>query len=130
MTLEIIIYRPPVELSPNCRCHWVKKSKAGKNHRTHTTYLARERLRVAQGWDRNKKVRVDHCWDMSRAQGLYGPRDEQNAISSLKWAFDGLTDAGVVIDDRHQCLKVGDFSVCKDGSVPKGCIKLTVTQIE
>lgn len=130
MKLEVIIDRPPVKLSPNNRCHWAEKALDGKHHRADAGWIAAIALKRIPGWDDSKKVKVDHCWDMSRIKGLYAPADEQNAISSLKWAFDGLTDAGVIVDDRRQYLKVGDFSVCEDGSVPRGCIRLTVTQIE
>ncbi len=102
MTLPL----PPKVLSPNARCHWGVKSRAVK------AYRWAARLIAMSQWDSTRDplgeadiVCVFHFKDKRR-------RDRDNLLASMKSAFDGIADAGVVSDDssfRHE-VQIGDTS--------------------
>lgn len=90
---------PPPELSPNARVHWRKRAEKSRRYRRAARWIAME----AQGgtprnWSR-AVARVTFTWPDARR------RDADNAIASLKAAFDGLVDAGVVSDDSTAVLR-------------------------
>ena len=92
MTLQITLPLPPRETSPNWRGHWGAKSMAVKNYRSTAWTLALE----AAG----KQL----LWTSATAQATFfhttkRNRDKDNALASLKPAFDGFADAGVVFND-------------------------------
>lgn len=97
---------PPKALSPNARTHWAVKSRAVKAYRFCAQMAARK------AWDDAGSplleadiVCVFHFRDKRR-------RDRDNLLASLKAAFDGMADAGIVSDDssfRHQ-VEIGDPS--------------------
>lgn len=45
----------------------------------------------------------------ARAQKAYIPRDDGNAIQAVKAYIDGCVDAGLLPDDSHKFLKLGEF---------------------
>jgi Holliday junction resolvase RusA-like endonuclease len=96
-SLTITIPHPPLPCRPNSRTHWRKKAQAVKAYRIQAFAYANAVL-AAYGhkpprWD---KARVRVVWRCTKR--IYP--DPDNIIASLKAAFDGLADAGVVSDDK------------------------------
>lgn len=93
--LRVVLRLPPKELSPNARPHRMAKAAATKLYRQLAWATAREAL----GRSRPK-------WTEATARVTFyfarpGRRDRDNLISSLKSAFDGLVDAGLLVDDEN-----------------------------
>lgn len=89
--LVFVLPIPPKELSPNARPHYMAKARAVRKYRT-----------LAWAEARSQKVRPG--WATAEAQATFyvatnRRRDRDNLLASLKPAFDGLVDAGVLSDD-------------------------------
>lgn len=138
--LKFKVSVPPIELSPNNRSHWRTKSSLGKIERLHCSLVASECLYNLNSshelfgfdkWDYDRKCVVHHRWNYGKLATekchRYKPRDEQNAVASLKHTFDGFTDAGIIHDDSSKYLKLGDYSVTHDGD--HTYIEITIEQI-
>lgn len=95
MTNEVVFGWPPIELSPNARCHWSKRSKAAKAYRKACWALARE-AGIRADWDGDV-----HLWIT-----FFPPdrrhRDDDNIIASFKSGRDGLADAMGINDRRFR----------------------------
>ena len=101
MGLIVTLSLPHKALSPNSTAHW--KTKAAK----------RKAYRLESGWAGKiayhatcSRLWAEDPRPMERAKVtpfFYWPdkrkRDEDNASASLKAAFDGLQDAGIIQDD-------------------------------
>jgi crossover junction endodeoxyribonuclease RusA len=88
---------PPRELSPNARTSRWRRIKRTRQYR-HTaglTALAAAECRL--GWTRAVAQATFYWPDGQR-------RDIRNAEASLKAAYDGIVDAGVILDDRAEVL--------------------------
>jgi crossover junction endodeoxyribonuclease RusA len=85
-------------LSPNARCHWRVKGKATKAYRAAAkwqTVLATSASyddHGPRGWTAATVLATFYFKDKRR-------RDRDNLLASLKSAFDGLADSGLVTDD-------------------------------
>ena len=96
MTILITLPLPPRELSPNARPHRMAKARAAKKYRRFAWAVALEQIgrRDAPRWSRAT----------ARARFYFRDRrsfaDGDNLLASLKPAFDGVADAGVVRNDR------------------------------
>ncbi len=98
MKLTVILPLPPPELSPNSRCHWAKKAKVTNKYRVDafkamTAAICNARLLKSVPWRGDIGVRSAFFFKAARR------RDRDNALASLKAAFDGVADAGLVFDD-------------------------------
>lgn len=84
---------PPRDCSPNARGHWSKKARAVKAYRERSEMEARRvPASLRQQWEDAEAWIVFYLPDRRR-------RDRDNLMASLKAAWDGLTDAGVLADD-------------------------------
>jgi len=88
---------PPRELNPNVPRHWAVKGRHKKKLRQDAAIAAK----VAFGElnidpPRYTSALVECRFYFATTRG----RDADNANASMKAAFDGLTDAGVWIDDK------------------------------
>ena len=81
---------PPKELHPNSRVHWAAKARAVKAYRQQTGIMTL--LWQHLHW---KRVTVQATFYFKTSRR----RDGDNLLASLKPAFDGLVDAGVLVDD-------------------------------
>jgi Holliday junction resolvase RusA-like endonuclease len=100
---------PPIQASPNKRFHWGAKARAVRLYREQCSYLIRQatqRKRAISGM-----VTIDLDFYLCRglqAEGLYLPKDPDNAIASAKAAVDSLKDAGVIKGDSKQYVRLGE----------------------
>ena len=88
--LKVRLDLPPKELTPNCRCHFMAKANKTKKYRSaamETAMVAASEAGMSDPMDRASVKATFYCRD-SRAM------DADNALASLKAAFDGLADAG------------------------------------
>ena len=51
------------------------------------------------------------CTQGGRKEQRYQPRDPSNAISAAKGLFDGLVDAGWLVDDSQRWMYLGDVTI-------------------
>ena len=83
---------PPKELSPNARVHWAAKAKATKRYRIMSWAEAAEQDGGIARW-KHATAQATFFFKVNRR------RDRDNLLASLKPAFDGFVDAGVLADD-------------------------------
>jgi Holliday junction resolvase RusA-like endonuclease len=107
VSITVVLPLPPAELKPNARPHYMAKAKRTKQYRA----FAWAAGRCASGprvkmW---KAARVSIRWYSKTKRRP----DADNALASLKAAFDGFTDAGVWADDRNTSFDPIVFAVDK-----------------
>jgi Holliday junction resolvase RusA-like endonuclease len=91
--VRITLPLPPRVLHPNGRAHWAKKAKAVREYRGRAWAEAyRAAFPNPPRWAA-AEVRATFYFATDRR------RDGDGATSSLKAAFDGIADAGIVADD-------------------------------
>lgn len=117
-SLTITIPIPDKRLSPNARMHWAVKSKLTRRSRENSKLLALEAL----------KGQPAPMWDKCRANVTAYFRtkahpDPDNLIARLKATFDGIADAGVIMDDAN--LWPERPVIRKDATNPR--IEITIT---
>lgn len=109
----IVIPIPPSELLPNARPHWAAKARAAKHSRGAAYLCALE----ASGNTRPMwPAAVCHIrWFARDKRGLR--LDDDNVISATKPARDGLTDAGIWVDDNK--VRIGKVEIGVDRERPR-----------
>lgn len=90
---------PGANCSPNSRAHWSKRHKS--------LQLLRESAAVMGAYELNRLNAERPMWTAATVEATFhkpGKRsqlsDADNLIASLKAAFDGLQDAGIIANDR------------------------------
>jgi crossover junction endodeoxyribonuclease RusA len=121
LRLTITLPLPPRELNPNARCHWAKKAKAVKEYRRRAWALARKAMRTPPRW-KEAEARAVFYWPDRRR------RDRDNAQASLKAAWDGITDAGMLEDDSGLTHRPCGWHV--DRKNPRVELTITPTRAE
>lgn len=106
MTLHLIIPAPPKVLHPNSRPHWRAKAAATKKYRNAVGAIAMSSLNAPR-WESASCKATFYVRDRRR-------RDADNALASLKAAFDGLRDAGVIKDDSGLSHEPVEFAVDRE----------------
>lgn len=95
--LVVMLPLPPRELSPNWRGHWAKKARAAREYRiaarAATLQAMVATLPVMFLPARTASVQATFRFRQARR------RDRDNLLASLKAAFDGVVDAGLLVDD-------------------------------
>lgn len=89
---------PPMDLSPNARVHWSKKSKAAKAYRKACWALVKESGITAP---KNGPISLDIEFIPPDCR----PRDLDNMLSSIKSGIDGIADA-IGSDDLRFIFKI------------------------
>jgi crossover junction endodeoxyribonuclease RusA len=110
-TIEIRLPLPPPCLSPNARAHYRPKAAATRSMRglaCRATRAAMEAGEVRGGWT-GATVRIVYRLPTRRR------RDRDNLLCSLKAAFDGVADAGLVVDDSAMTYLPVGVEVCRRG---------------
>lgn len=113
--MKIVLRPPPDALSPNARVHRMVKARAVKEYRAHA-------------WAQVRTLGIPPCFDWARVQTTYYAatnrgRDGDNFLATMKPAFDGIADAGVVGNDRQMVHEPVRFEV--DAESPRVEIVLT-----
>ena len=111
MSIEFFIpLLPGQALSPNGnRSHWSKVSAARKELREATVWIAPMAGSIARAGSYRAidPARVTLTCRQTRRKprdGRYRPRDVPNAVYALKPVYDGITDAGLIVDDTAEHL--------------------------
>lgn len=118
---------PPLACSPNGRVHWGAKARAVREYRAACGYLTVKQIgrRRAQG-----KVIIDLDFYLARPElpdGLYRPRDEDNAIAASKAAIDSLKDCGLVTQDSKRYVRIGSVNLRTTKKEHQGNAALVLT---
>jgi len=120
-SITITMPLPPKELWQNRTGHWIKKSKATREYRS-SAYLLGVSARLQR-----------QCWEMASAKLVFfwgdrRRRDVRNAEAAMKPAYDGLVDAGIIIDDdyKHLTHEATEFKFDKDN--PR--VEITVSEVK
>ena len=118
--LSITLPLPAKELSPNSRCHFMSKANKVKRYRLdakHAAMIAAHECGIREPLER---VRITATF--FHRQNRH--RDADNALASLKAAFDGLADAGIVTNDRKITHAPVEF--CVDAENPRVELRVEV----
>lgn len=94
-SIRVTLPIPPKPLHPNARPHYMTKARAAKAYRAEAQWEAFQECGDSVG-PGLKSARVQITWYSKTKRRP----DADNALASLKSAFDGFTDAGVWEDDR------------------------------
>lgn len=104
---------PPSDLSPNMErnLHWTKKREAVKAYKELGRWHCLAAMQ-SKGFKTSQKVRVSYVWHKGkkRGTGFYRPKDDRNAIASLKALDDGMVLAGLVPDDSAKYWEFGGLT--------------------
>ena len=93
--LTITIPLPPKDVRNNARVHWARKAQAIGTYRMMTHLMALQATgNVKPLWEK-AKVHITAYFPTARHM------DPANLIDGLKGAFDGLEDAGVIVNDKN-----------------------------
>jgi Holliday junction resolvase RusA-like endonuclease len=112
MTITFDVPLPPRACSSNgSHGHWRKKSAAAKQYRKDVGWDAM--VARADAVPERMKRRVSLVFGIKggRKAALYQPRDVPNAVSAFKAGFDGLTDAGLLVDDSRTWMELGEVKI-------------------
>lgn len=117
--LTITLPCPAQPLWQNRPCHWSKRAKATKAYRAAAMGLAMMELRgkAPPRWDRAVAF-LHFFWPDERR------RDVRNAEAAMKAAYDGLVDAGIILDDNCWVLSHGQTRFAVDRANPRVCITI------
>lgn len=124
-SVTIILSLPAKVLQPNCTVGTIGgrfvKAAAIKRYRR----LAKEAIEAecieTKPW---KKVTIRAVFYFSHARR----RDPDNAMGSLKAAYDGIVDAGLVIDDDYEHMERMPPIFRGDHNYPR--VELTITRLQ
>ena len=115
MTFTVVLPLPPVALNPHAKGHWRGKAK-------HTKAARETGMVAAMAATRSQRpslpsAEVSMTYDVSPPMKVkgYRPKDVQNAIAAVKAYVDGCKDAGLIEDDRAECLTWGQCRIVKEG---------------
>ena len=91
--ISITLPLPSRDLSPNSRCHWSAKSRETKRQRQIAHFMARAEIQPRhEPWE-TADVKIVVTFPDRRN------RDKDNVLASLKSAFDGVQDSGLIKND-------------------------------
>jgi len=124
-TFYIIVPIPNVALSPNFTVGSIggrmMKAAASKKYRKSVCDAIKNECIESIPW-KKVSVKAEFYHKTNRRH------DEDNSIGSLKAAYDGIVDAGVVVDDDHTHMRreIPEFNFDKE--YPR--VVLTITRLE
>lgn len=118
-SITIALPIPNRVLSPNTRSHWAVKARHTKQYRTlaNLTAVAALKGKRPPGWT-TATTTIKAYYKQHRQ------RDADNLLASLKSAFDGIADSGIIANDSglsHEPVTIG-----RDVINPR--IEITLTQ--
>jgi len=99
-------FLPPVEYSPNSRCSWAEKYKAGEVYHDAVYYCCVD--------VRNRGYREGLAFPMVKAKlsltvifAELRLRDQDNLLARFKPGLDAVVDSGLILDDDAEHLEIG-----------------------
>jgi Holliday junction resolvase RusA-like endonuclease len=103
---------PPIQASPNKRFHWGTRARFIRIYREQCSYLIRQATQRKRAMSGMVTIDLDFylCRGMN-AEGLYLPKDPDNALAASKAAWDALKDAGVIKGDSKKYVKIGNVNL-------------------
>lgn len=123
---------PPLGCSPNDETHWRNRHSGRKRYRAECglillSVFRHERIPL-------KAVRLSYDFYTARQSlpdGLYRPRDVDNAIGAMKSFVDSLVDAGVVTGDSKRYVQFGTVRLHTTRKEHQGrrCVVVTIEAI-
>ena len=122
--LTLVLPLPPPTLSPNARGHWGKRHRATARHRFAAKCVARDamnRLGIAEPWPELHAWPVFYFGDRRRRD-----KTNYNAGGILKPYYDGLQDAGLIVNDECVTEHPPEFRV--DARGPRVELRLMSTE--
>lgn len=112
--LRVILPLPHKDLSANTNKGWRRIASLKKDYRLLAMVLGKNAIQE-QKWHSPERVSMSVEFAIKGSRGVgYAPRDEANALTSVKAGIDGLIDAGVVVDDDRRHLTVAGISIRND----------------
>lgn len=128
-SLKLVMPLPPIGCSPNTHRHWRYKAAAVKKYRSDCFLMAKSQY---GGATIATRVRLSFDWYMAKQfsnvyDGLYRPKDTDNAIAAIKPLIDGLRDAGILADDNHQHVEIGRVNLYRTKASHKGRLMIEIT---
>ncbi len=104
-------FLPPGEYSPNSRCSWAERHKAGKVYHDAVFYCCADA--------RNREYRIS--FPLAKAKlnltvvfAELRLRDLDNLLARFKPGLDAVVDSGLVLDDDAEHLEIGQVEVVVD----------------
>lgn len=119
VTIELPLPHPKLNPNRSRGLHWAAKSKLARSYRDACGLLALEAQRGSKRRWTRATISVAAYYETPRR------RDADNLIASLKPAFDGLVDAGLLADDSG--VTIGAVTMAVDPDM--ACVLLHVTPI-
>jgi Holliday junction resolvase RusA-like endonuclease len=123
MSLLIVLPLPAKALQPNCTIATYggrfKKASATKKYRRITCEAVQQEQVEDMPWGR-VSVTAEFFHGCKRR------RDQDNAMGSLKAAYDGIVDSGLVADDDYEHMERGVPTFSHDKLYPR--VELTITK--
>lgn len=124
-SVTIILPLPAKVLSPN----WMAGSIGGRFAKAAAAKKYRKMAKIAVEAERIE----DMPWQEVEVKAVFyyrhkRRRDQDNAMGSLKAAYDGIVDAGLVIDDDYEHMKRVTPAFELDPYCPR--IALTITRLQ
>ena len=119
--ITITLPLPDPALSPNARVHRWAEARAIKAYREYAWAVTKEAI----------GRRPDPLWEKATAQatfyfGTNRQRDKDNFKAMLKSVFDGMVDAGLMVNDSGLDHKRATFAV--DPARPR--VEITIEKVE
>jgi len=119
----LVTMLPPIELSPNSRCHWAEKYQAAEVFQRAVYYSAVDAINrcLPLKRPRNKaKLNLTFVYPQRRQ------RDRDNLVAMFKPGLDALVKAGLLVGDDTEHLDIAGVSV----KVNKERAPLTIVELE
>lgn len=90
--------------------------------------LSKDEVKAVTSPFERARVSVTMHWDKRKADGVYRAMDPTNACYALKAMYDGIVDAGLIVDDSWRHFVLGDH-IIEPGHTPEGCW-VTIEELE
>ena len=108
--MEFEIPAPPKGVHPNARGHWVAKFRATRSYRDTVGQIVRAEVMRA-GLERPLTTATVACLFIVKT---HRKRDRDNALASLKAAFDAMQDGGLIANDHGLTHAPVEFEVDRE----------------
>ncbi len=126
----LILPLPPKALSPNARKEWYQRSGVVANYRMHARVEALNAVRLPGTRWPTLPLLTPVLVNVIATYRIKRKRDEDNLLASLKPAFDGIVDAGLIPDDNEKYLRINSVSIRVDPKLRGDGLRLLLWEAE